>query len=420
MDRKTAEAIGLLRHRIISPVLMESGRSQIAYFKKISEQEFEVPGHGGKRFSPSTMKSWLRKYKKYGFKGIIPKTRKDRGSCRKIQEQEMVKIEMERKNNLDISVKRFYEICFEKNLLGIPPICLATLGNILKLKGLHRKIVPVPRKRFEMSKFGELWTGDFMHGPSVVVGKQKKKAILFAIIDDYSRVIVGAEFAFNENTGPVEIIFKHAILSFGLPDRLYVDNGPAFSSEYLARICASLGIGLVHSKPYDSPSRGKIERFFRTVREGFLCLFLPDAVINLDELNEKFNIWLRDKYHHEQHRGIQTRPIDRYQQSITEFPLKRVDRDILNEHFMSSAERTVNKDGTISYKGIVFEVPSKYIGKRIEIRHPQDSVSELYIYENNERICHIRKLDSKENGRLYRPSPEQHAVSFQKNDKERS
>lgn len=218
-------------------------------------------------------------------------------------------------------------------------------------------------------------------------------------------------FSFHESTLPVELIFKEAIVTFGLADRLYVDNGPSFSSQYLAKVCARLGMGLVHSKPYDSPSRGKIERFFRTVREDFLVQIRPDEEITSQEINERFSLWLREEYHHKKHRGINARPIDRYQASIMAYPPKRVDFDILNEFFLVSTERSVNKDATISYGGIIFEVPSRYIGKRIEIRHSQTETNEVYLYENDLRVCRILPVDSKENARIYKPSKEPH-ISF--------
>ena len=75
--------------------------------------------------------------------------------------------------------------------------------------------------------------------------------------------------------------------------------------------CALAGISLIHSKPYDSPSRGKIERFFRTVRDRFLSRLTSE--LTLDELNEAFSLWLQEDYHHKHHTGIDQRPIDRYQ-----------------------------------------------------------------------------------------------------------
>lgn len=416
MDEKIQEAIGLLRHKIISPVLMETGRAQMEYFRKASAMEFDVPGFGLRRFRPTTMKSWLCKYKKNGFTGLLPKKRRDAGHYRKLPEKMKEQILGLRTNHLSLSVVGFYEQCLSKEILGHPPICQATLRRYLKGENLFsKKEEPTARKRFEMSRFGELWTADFMHGPHVYAhgeSKRKRKAILMAIIDDHSRMIVGAEFGFFENTILLEKVFKDAILTYGLCHRIYVDNGASFSSDYLRRVCAHLDIGLVHSKPYDSPSRGKIERFFRTVRERFLALIHPNTEITLTDLNERFLGWLRNDYHHKHHTGIDTRPIDRYQASLAELPLKRIDGETLDEFFMESIERTVNRDCTVSYNAIIYEVPPAYVGKRVELRFVQDNPNEVYLYEDKKRIQKLLPVDTKENARVYRPSDRDPHVPF--------
>lgn len=409
MDPKIAESIGLLRHSIISPVLMEKGKAQMAYFRQMAEREWDVPGRGSRKFSVPAMKRWLNRYRKHGFSGITPKIRKDIGQCRVFTHEVKQQIKALREQHLDFSAIRFYQLCLDQKLLGEPPVCVETLRRFLKIENLYKRREVSPRKKFEMNYFGELWTCDFLHGPLVLEspeGKRRKKAILLAIIDDHSRLIVGHQFGFLENTRLVELVFKDAILAYGIPDRLYCDNGASFSSQYLSRVCAHIGIGLVHSKPYDSPSRGKIERFFRTVREGFLVDIPEASSFDLKCLNDSFSQWLRTKYQHSHHRGIDTRPIDRYQASIREFPRKRVDEEMLDEHFLVSTYRTVAKDCTISLLGIEYEVPAQFIGRRVELKYSQEHTSSVFLYDNGNRIQKIQPVDPKFNGKsFYQPQP---------------
>jgi putative transposase len=408
MDPKIAEAIGLLRHQIISPVLMDRGAAQLAHFKSLSSREFDVPGRGPRRFTATTMKGWLYRYRKYGFTGLVPKTRKDVGRCRKITPEMKRLITELRQAHLDSSCVKIYDRCVTQKILGDRPVCMETFRNFLKQEGLYKTQTRVPRKRFEMNYFGELWTCDFMHGPMVSAepgSKRKRKSILLAIIDDHSRLIVGYQFGFFENTRLVESVFKDAILAHGMPDRLYCDNGPSFSSQYLDRVCAHLGIGLVHSKPYDSPSRGKIERFFRTVR-GQFCVDVPsndtEPAWDLKRLNDAFATWIRT-YHHAHHHGIEARPIDRYQISVREFPKKRVTEEQLDEFFLASFERLVNKDCTVSMNSIVYEVPAQFIGKRVELKFAQDHPTDIFLYDNGVRVTRIQPVDSRHNGKTYKP-----------------
>ena len=271
-----------------------------------------------------------------------------------------------------------------------------------------------------MGRFGELWVGDFMHGPSLNGGTRggrevKKKAILLAIIDDHARLIVGWGWNFAETTEAIEGVFKDAVLTYGKPDRLYVDNGPSFSSHYLRLVCAHLGIGLVHSKPYDSPSRGKIERFFRTVRESFLIDVKADT---LAEMNEKFAVWLRDGYHHRHHQGIDCRPLDRYQRSIHDYPRPRAEEGALEQLFMAQTLRRVNKDSTISFAKLIYEVPAKYIGMKVDLRYKQDRPTELFLFENNACVTKLTVVDARANGRTYKPRPRDTSVSYQGSKKD--
>ena len=233
---------------------------------------------------------------------------------------------------------------------------------------------------------------------------------MLAIIDDYSRLIVGFGWNFVETTGAIEQVFKEAVLTYGKPDRLYVDNGPSFSSGYLRLVCAHLGIGLIHSKPYDSPSRGKIERFFRTVRESFL---IDDKAATLAEINEHFGRWLREEYHHRHHHGIDCHPIDRFRRSIHDYPRARVNEDVLEEFFMARALRRVKKDQTLSFAKLIYEVPAKYIGKKVELRYRQDRPREIFLYENDKSVTQLKVVDARANGKSYKPRARDTVIPYQ-------
>jgi len=150
-------------------------------------------------------------------------------------------------------------------------------------------------------------------------------------------MVVGHAFNASETIGALTVVLKEAFLAYGLCKRLYVDNGPSFSSDLLTRSCAMAGISLIHSKPYDSPSRGKVERFFRTVRERFLCDIQEN--IRIEDLNQAFRIWLNDDYHHKIHTGIDQRPIDRYHTSLTRINVRRLSKAELDEIFLVRHER---------------------------------------------------------------------------------
>jgi len=416
MNEDIRKQIALCRYKLLSPVLAETSRNRNAYFREVSIKEHVFPGRGATTVAPATLKSWLKAYNKDGFDGLIPKARNDKGRPRRIGEQELSAIRGKCRAFPNWTVQKLYEDLQANDQLGHPPICYNSLLRIIGRENLlpsaSRKDV---RKRFEMDAVNDMWICDFMHGPEVELKNGRTaKSILCAVIDDHSRVIVGSAFSTQETVSTLTVVLKAAFETHGLPRRLYVDNGSAFSSELLLLACARTKVSLSHSKPYDSPSRGKIERFFRTVRDRFLSGLSKN--VTLDEINEAFDLWLKEDYHNKVHGGIDGAPMDRYRASLNHVEIRRLNRSELDEAFLAQHERIVNNDATISFKGKIYEVPSAYIRQRIEIRHPVDNAEELYLFENGARIARLKLVDPGENARVFRPAPAKSPVRFSESE----
>jgi len=413
MNDEVREQIALFRYKLISPILAESTRQQNEYFRQQAEREHNVP-HGGRRtIAVSTSKGWLRTYRKHGFEGLRPKPRADRGRPRRLNDEQLHAIRARCKAYPRFTIKMLYQSLHDDGLLGQPPICYNSL-----VRTIHREKLPRTeartdaRKRFEMDAVNQLWLCDFMHGPTVRCEKRRAKAILCAILDDHSRMIVGHAFSASETVSALTVVLKDAFLTHGLPLRFYVDNGAAFSADLLVGACARAGVALVHSKPYDAPSRGKIERFFRTVRERFLVTL--DSDISLAELNDAFTVWLRDDYHDKEHAGIQGKPADRYHDSAAQVQMRRLSAKELDEIFLVRHERIVNNDATISFKSNIYEVPAAYIRQKIELRHPVDDVGELWLYDNGAKVGRLKLVNPSENATAFRPTADTATISFSK------
>lgn len=411
MDEAIREKIALKRFEIISPILAEPRRVQNDYFRKQAERDHEFPYYGSRRVAVSTMKGWLKKYRKKGFNALKPQERSDTGRPRRITEEMLQAIRIKCTAYPYWSVQKLYEELSIQNLLGHPPIHYNTLLRIVNQEQLiGKKGRTDVRKSFETDNVNELWLSDFMHGPQVRIGNRTRKAILCAIIDDHSRMIVGHGFHGAETISVFTEVLKESFAAYGIPKRLYVDNGAAFSSDLLARSCALAGISLIHSKPYDSPSRGKIERFFKTVRDRFLPGI--EETLTRDELNHAFSLWLQQDYHHKVHGGIGEQPIERYNASLDRVTIRRLSKAELDEMFLVRFERIVNNDATISFKGSIYEVPAAYIRRRIELRHPVDDPEQLYLYDSGIRVGRIKLVNKKENARTFRPQNADTTLSF--------
>jgi transposase InsO family protein len=283
-------------------------------------------------------------------------------------------------------------------IINPPPLSESALRRFVSANNLlSDRSEPTPRKKYEKEHINELWIADFMYGPYIKDAKRKRQALLCDCIDDHSRMIVGSLWAFTENVVTLELVLKQAITRFGLPKVFYVDNGSAFSSLYLEVACARLGIVLIHSKPYDSPSRGKIERFHRTVRDKFLATLDISEINSLDALNDHFAAWLNADYHKVIHSGIQTTPLDRWDSDLQHTSLRFLAPEELYFAFCQTFKRKVKNDSTIQLDGKLWQVPPAYIGRSIEVRYPTDRPLEVYLFENNKPVCRLTLCNPAEN-----------------------
>jgi transposase InsO family protein len=401
MDNKKREEIALFRYGIIAPCIHESVKSQMRYFRDMSLKEFDLPYIGRRRYKVSAFKCWLRNYKIGGIDALKPRERLDKGKSRKIDPEVGEGIKKRVEKYPFLSCAAIYRLLISEGIIGPSDITEGTLRKYISDNNLNLITTePQPRKKFEKEHINMLWISDFMHGPYIISGGKKRKVYLCCIIDDHSRVIVSGRFFLYENSISLEMVLKEGITRFGLPNVFYCDNGSVYSSSHLQLACARLGISLVHSRPYDSPSRGKIERLWRTIREKFLSLLRLQDIVSIEELNRLFELWVDKEYNKGYHHGIDMRPMDKYMADIKDTVVKRISQEEFDTAFLRTIKRMVKNDSTISFEGIVYEVPTRFIGKFVEIRYPIDKSDSLTIYEDDKPVCKINRINLVENANL--------------------
>jgi putative transposase len=378
---------------------------------RVAARQHQLPDGSLRRFSVSTLRLWLRQYQRGGLDALHPRTRSDKGSFRALDDDTIEIVCRHRVQHRQVSVKLFWQLLHDD---GVMPegkrICEATLRRLLRTRGLDRPLrgPGKARAKYEMPHPNDLWVADFMHGPRVQTHKGKRKAILCAIVDDHSRVLVGARFAFGEETADLLHAFRDAIATYGVPKRFYTDNGPAFTSRHLAEACARIGCTLLHSEPFDSPSRGKVERVFRTIRCRLLPLLVEADLVSLEALQERLELWVREDYHLKRHGGINMKPLDRFLAGAEQTQIERLAPPEIDHAFMGRITRVVRNDATVKIDGGFYEVPPEYIGARVDLRFPVGRPEEIVLYQDDRPVGPVKPVDPVDNARFHAAPVELH------------
>ena len=273
MDAK-AEKIALFRYGLIANLVLEPlPRGELTRrAEEIAARHYEIPASQRTSVSVDTLLDWALRYRNGGFEALAPQPRQDRGQSRTITPQLADLIErLKRENPHRTGTTLLRELALSGQ--NEPAISASTLYRFLKQRGLTERqlLAPPARKKFEAEYANQIWQSDMLYGPYVRrPGGGKMQALLHAILDDASRLIPHAQFYASEGLDVCLDCLRQAVAARGVAVRLYMDNAKIYRSPQLARIAASIGMLIVHTPPYQPEGRGKIERFFRSVREQFL------------------------------------------------------------------------------------------------------------------------------------------------------
>jgi transposase InsO family protein len=394
-DSDHRHAVALFRYGLIADLLRlpPGSKGLYAQIEHKAAGDYTIPGSARTRVATETLRDWLKRYRRGGFDALLPKPRADRGRSRSLPAQAVEALLAIKEGNPKLSVQLVIrEARKHPEVAADLPLPASTVHRLLARHGLmdtpQGDNGDADRRRFAFARAGELWMSDVMHGPSVVIGdRSKRKTYLIAFIDDATRVIPYAAFALAENTRAFLPVFKQALLRRGLVQRLYVDNGANYRSQHLALVCAKLGIALIHARPYRPQGKGKIERWFKTVRAQLLTRLVPEDTHSLAALNRRLWAWVEGEYHHAPHRGLNGQtPLEQWAHTgeAVAFPEPGLDLDDL---FLFEAQRKVQKDRTVSLNGVVYEVDAALVGEKITLRFDPAAAPERPV-----QVCHQGKL----------------------------
>jgi putative transposase len=397
MDSKS-EKIALFRYGLIAPLVLEKlPRGELSRrAREIADRDYEVPFSDRRRVSVDSLIAWAARYRQGGLEALAPKPRADRGKPRVITPQMALLIERLKRENPHRNGTTLLRELVLLSEDGAAPLSESSLYRFLQSRGLTRRqlLSKTGYRKFEAEYANQIWQSDLMYGPYVDrPGGGKMQTYLCAILDDASRLIPHAAFSADQGLETLLDCLRQAVAARGLPVRLYVDNGKIYRSQQLARIGAGLGILIVHTPPYQPEGRGKIERFFRTVREQFLAALDSQQVRTLEDLNSRFQTWLEAAYHRCVHGGIETTPLARWQRDIEHIRQLPSSMD-LRRLFFHRADRLVRRDSTVLIHKRFYEVPPHLTGRRVEVRFDPLDLTQLEIYVEGQFEGIARQVDA--------------------------
>lgn len=371
--RQRAEQIALFRYQLIRAAADDAvtPRQRGPMVRALAAAEHSGPFGGTLTVSRETLDRWIRAWRTGGFDALKPTGRTQGRSTPESLLSLATALKHERPERTAAQVRR---------------IIIETLGEAPSESTLlrHFRTLDIPTRsaaqatgRFEANQPNEIWVGDGLHGPRL----GGRKTYLFAFLDDHSRLVVAARWAFAEDAVRLSAALRPALEARGIPQTVYVDNGSAFTDASLVRVCARLGIKLVHSRPYRPQGRGKIERFFATVTSQFLTeVTVTDidqasdddaaagsAVASMEELNSLFTSWVEMVYHHTEHTTTGQTPLQRWDHGWTHRSPDRRGPDVIAEAFRWSAVRKVTKAATVSLQGNTYQVDPLLAGTKVEL-----------------------------------------------------
>ncbi len=405
MDDK-AEKTALFRYGLIAPLVLETlPRGELTRrAQEIAARLYDIPYSGRRSLSVDTLLDWALRYRQDGFPALVPKARQDRGQMRAVPPETAALIERLKRENphrTGTALLRELALTSEQNKAGLSS---STLYRFLRARGLTERQLLLDKttahKKYEAQSANQIWQSDMLFGPWVErPGGGKRQVFLQATLDDASRLIPHAQFYPDQGLNSFLDCLRQAIAARGVPTRLYMDNAKIYRSPQLARIAASIGILIVHTPPYQPEGRGKIERYFRSVREQFLANLEPKVLLTLDQLNQRLWHWIDTVYHCHEHSSLQTTPLLRWQRDIEQIRQLPPSTD-LRRVFFHRVDRLVRRDSTFLLQSRYFEAPPHLAGKRIEVRFDPLDPAQLEIYCEGKSEGVARLVDAVVNGRL--------------------
>lgn len=378
-----AALVAQFRFALIAPVIQDlfPDATKTAYYKRVTENPLKLPDGTTKEYDYKTVEKWVSQYRLGGIDALMPRERSDKGTSRALPDTAIEEIYRLKEAFPRLNATQIHQKLIADSFIPAS-VSVDAVQRFIKHNDLKSARNPNvrDRKAFEEDMFGKMWQADTCYLPHITEDGQCRRVYCVMIIDDHSRLLVGGELFYNDNAANFQKVLKDAIATYGIPDKLYVDNGGPYCNEQLSLICGSVGTVLLHTRVRDGASKAKVERHFRTLKERWLYTLDVASISSLAEFNSLLKDYMRS-YNTTFHTGTGCTPFSRYQDTKSHSRTPQ-SREWLEECFLNRIARKVNKDSTVSIDKTSFDVPMQFISMKVDIRYqPSDMDTAFILYE---------------------------------------
>lgn len=413
-----AEEIALFRAQLLGPVLhAELSRGELlAELRVVAQKRFVPPGADTSRtYSVPTLLRWRRAYLKGELAGLRPVSRRLGDALALSDEQRELLLEIRRQHPA-VPANVILDTLEGDGRIDAGLITAQTLRRLYRHHELPRRPKAKAgrpdgeRRRWEAAYPGDLWHADVCHGPTLVVEGRRIPVRVHALLDDTSRYIAALRVFGHEREVAMLELLVEAIRLYGAPRRLLLDNGATYSGEALATACGRLGIELIHARPYDPQARGKMERFWRTMRQG--CMDHMGKQPSLHAVGVRLTAFVAERYHKAAHAGLVGRSPAKVWADRRCVDLAASDLDAA---LTVRASRRVRTDCTVSVGNLDWEVTEAFLaGRKITVCRTLADPQRAPWVEHDDHRYRLHPVDPVANGARKRkkPAPGVDAVDF--------
>ncbi len=368
------EELALFRHSIVGDLVVSELPDSTLQdeLQRRAKRRYRPPGARASRtYHWKTLQRWLLAARE-GLRALEPASRRRGYGLALDNDARQFLLDM-RVEHPTAAADLLLDAAVKQGVVAQGAISLPTLRRLYARSGLSRVSVRPrsvrarDRRRWETDRACRVWHTDVCHVWRHVPGGGVERVYVHALLDDHSRYVVAIKACVSETENELLELLVEALLRYPAPEALYTDNGSTYRGDVLALALDRLGIRLLQAAPYDPEARGKMERFWRTLRQRLLD---HDGATprSLHEMNAALLAWVDTDYHRRQHAGLLgDRPGSLFRDGIARLPGPKSAEELARALEVHRTAK-VRKDATFSVDGTLFEVRGRHLaGKTVDV-----------------------------------------------------